>query len=99
MFQFSLIAAAVCAVAVVVGVPLLRPRPRLPRDPGARAAAVLGVLPGANCGACGSESCFDAASRIASRRVPVTACVTGGLETAVAVARVMRTTAGSGITG
>ena len=33
--------------------------------------AILDVLPGANCGACGNPSCFAAAEAIAARRAPV----------------------------
>jgi len=51
--------------------------------------AILGVLPGANCGACGNPSCFAAAEAIAAGRAPATTCVAGGKETAEAVASIL----------
>jgi Na+-translocating ferredoxin:NAD+ oxidoreductase RNF subunit RnfB len=86
MLQVSFIAAALCAVAVVVGVPMLRPHAHVPRDPGPLAAAVLDALPGGNCGACGNDSCFEAAARVAAGRAPADVCATGGPSTAAAVA-------------
>ena len=50
---------------------------------------VLSVLPGANCGACGSPSCFGAAEAIAGGTLAVTACTAGGQPVADAVADVM----------
>lgn len=90
MLQYLLIAAAVCAVVVVFGVPLLRSRSRAPEPPSPLSVAVLSVLPGANCGACGNASCFDAAVAVARGRAPLAVCSTGGPVTAAAVAAVMR---------
>jgi Na+-translocating ferredoxin:NAD+ oxidoreductase RNF subunit RnfB len=86
---------AVGAAAVVaVAVPLLRPRPRVPIDLGPLAEAVLEVLPGGNCGACGNGSCFETAAAIASGRVSRTVCAAGGPATAAAVASVLRSHSG-----
>lgn len=94
MLQTSLIVATLCAVAVVVGVPLLRPRRHVPRDPGPLASAVLDALPGGNCGACGNGSCFEAASLVAVGRAPADVCATGGPATAAAVAAALRSDSG-----
>jgi len=51
--------------------------------------AILGALPGANCGACGNPSCFAAAEAIAAKRAPVTTCVAGGKSTAEAIAEIL----------
>jgi Na+-translocating ferredoxin:NAD+ oxidoreductase subunit B len=85
---------AVGAAVVVVGVPLLRPRTRTPEDPGPLAQAVLEVLPGGNCGACGNGSCFETASAIAAGRASRAVCAVGGIDTAAAVASVLRSYSG-----
>ena len=54
-----------------------------------RVEAVLAVLPGSNCGACGNPSCFAAAEAIAEGKTEVTACTAGGQPVADAVADVM----------
>ncbi|MDZ4063900.1 MAG: RnfABCDGE type electron transport complex subunit B [Coriobacteriia bacterium] len=54
-----------------------------------RIEAVLAVLPGANCGACGNPSCFGAAEAIVSEILPVTACTAGGQPVADAVAELL----------
>lgn len=51
--------------------------------------AVFSVLPGSNCGACGSPSCFAAAEAIAAGDKPVTTCVAGGKTVADAVSELM----------
>lgn len=51
--------------------------------------AILAVLPGANCGACGNPSCFAAAEAIAAGRAPATTCVAGGKSTAEAIAGIL----------
>jgi len=50
---------------------------------------VLSVLPGSNCGACGSPACFSAAEAIAAGDLTVTACTAGGQTVADAVADVL----------
>jgi electron transport complex protein RnfB len=90
VLRYLLIAVAVCVVVVILGVPLLRSRSRTPEPPSPLSVAVLSVLPGANCGACGNASCFDAAEAVARGRAPSTVCSTGGPVTAAAVAAVLR---------
>jgi Na+-translocating ferredoxin:NAD+ oxidoreductase RNF subunit RnfB len=51
--------------------------------------AILGLLPGANCGACGNPSCFSAAESIAAGRAPADTCLSGGSETAQKIAEVL----------
>ncbi len=54
-----------------------------------RVEAVLDSLPGSNCGACGSPSCFSIAEAIAGGKASVSACVAGGQSATDAVAAVM----------
>lgn len=86
----SFIVAALLAVAAVVVVPMLRPASRAPKAPDPLASAVLEVLPGGNCGACGNDSCFNAAVEVAAGRAPSGVCAAGGPETAAGVERVLR---------
>ena len=58
-----------------------------------RIGQVLGVLPGANCGACGYAGCADYAKAIVEG-APVNTCVPGGAKTAEAAAAVMGVEAG-----
>jgi electron transport complex protein RnfB len=51
--------------------------------------AILNLLPGANCGACGNPSCFAAAESIAAGHSPATTCVAGGKHTAEAIAEIL----------
>jgi Na+-translocating ferredoxin:NAD+ oxidoreductase RNF subunit RnfB len=81
---------ALFIVAIVSAMVAVMRRPRVPRLPDALVSAVLDVLPGGNCGACGNDSCFDAACRIASGELSSAACVTGGTETAKVVSAALR---------
>lgn len=60
---------------------------RVDEDP--RIAAVLKVLPAANCGGCGFAGCADFARAVVEKRAPVDGCTVGGLKTAQAVAAVL----------
>jgi Na+-translocating ferredoxin:NAD+ oxidoreductase RNF subunit RnfB len=51
--------------------------------------AILNLLPGANCGACGNPSCFAAAESIAAGHSPATTCVAGGKSTAEGIAEIL----------
>ena len=51
--------------------------------------AITDCLPGANCGGCGQAGCAAAAEAIAANRIPVNACVVGGMDTAMAVGEIM----------
>ncbi|MBN2848127.1 MAG: 4Fe-4S binding protein [Coriobacteriia bacterium] len=55
----------------------------------ARVEAVLDVLPGSNCGACGNPSCFAAAEKIVAGEIETTACVAGGQTVADEIAGIM----------
>lgn len=54
-----------------------------------RIAPVMAVLPGTNCGACGSAGCRDFAEKLIKGEVLVSGCVAGGAEVASALAKVM----------
>jgi electron transport complex protein RnfB len=56
-----------------------------------RVSAIIAVLPGANCGACGAGGCHDFAERVAKGELAVSGCVVGGAETAKKVAEIMGT--------
>ena len=58
-----------------------------------RVGEVLGVLPGANCGACGYAGCADYAKAIVEG-APVNKCVPGGAKCAAAAAAIMGVEAG-----
>lgn len=47
------------------------------------------ILPGVNCGACGSASCQVFAERVLTKEVPVNACVPGGADVAEQLAGVL----------
>ncbi len=44
--------------------------------------AIIGILPGANCGACGYAGCADFAERVVNENAPVTGCPVGGFDVA-----------------
>lgn len=54
-----------------------------------RIAEVEGVLAGANCGGCGYAGCSAAAGAIVSGKAKPSACIVGGMESAVNVAKIM----------
>lgn len=54
-----------------------------------RIAEVEGVLAGANCGGCGFAGCSAAAGAIVYGKATPSACIVGGMESAVNVARIM----------
>lgn len=56
--------------------------------------AIRGVLPGANCGACGYPGCDGCANAIAQGNAPANACVVGGKSVAEKVANIMGVEAG-----
>ena len=51
--------------------------------------AILGVLPGNNCGGCGYPGCDGLAAAIAAGKAPVNGCPVGGNEVAKAIAAIM----------
>lgn len=54
-----------------------------------RADAIIEVLPGANCGACGFPGCAGLAAAVVGNKAPVNACPVGGEKVAAMVARIM----------
>lgn len=56
--------------------------------------SILGVLPGANCGACGFPGCEGLANAIASGKAPVNQCPIGGNPVAQKIAQIMGSEAG-----
>lgn len=54
-----------------------------------RIAEVEGVLAGANCGGCGFAGCSAAAGAIVYGKATPSACIVGGMESAINVARIM----------
>jgi len=65
---------ALCFIGLVSAVLLATAAQKFHVDVDPRVQAVLDVLPGANCGACGNPSCFSAAEAIAEGRAPITTC-------------------------
>lgn len=80
---------AILFVGGALGAVLLAPQGRGPEHVDPCVAAVLSVLPGGNCGACGNDSCFTAAAAIVAGEAPPSVCVTGGEQTAAAVDAVL----------
>ena len=60
---------------------------KLEEDP--RLAAIMAILPGTNCGACGSAGCHNFAERLVKGEVQVSGCVAGGADVAVKLSGVM----------
>jgi len=60
---------------------------KLEEDP--RLQAIIKILPGTNCGACGSASCHNFAERLIKGEVQVSGCVAGGAEVAEKLAKFM----------
>ncbi len=56
--------------------------------------AVLGILPGNNCGGCGYPGCSGLAAAIAKGEAPVNACPVGGESVGKKVAAIMGVEAG-----
>jgi RnfABCDGE-type electron transport complex B subunit len=60
---------------------------KLEGDP--RLAALVAILPGTNCGACGSAGCHNFAERLIKGEVQVSGCVAGGADVAKKLAEAM----------
>jgi RnfABCDGE-type electron transport complex B subunit len=60
---------------------------KIEEDP--RVATILAILPGANCGACGTGGCHDFADRVAKGEIAVSGCTVGGAEVARKIAEIM----------
>ena len=59
--------------------------------------AVLGVLPGNNCGGCGYPGCSGLAAAIAAGEAPVNACPVGGAPVAAKIGEIMGVSAGASV--
>jgi len=62
---------------------------KIEEDP--RVTAIIAILPGANCGACGAGGCRDFGEKVAKGQIVVSGCVVGGAEVAKKVAAIMGT--------
>ena len=62
-----------------------------------REEAVLGALPGNNCGGCGYAGCSGLAAAIAKGEAPVNACPVGGESTGARIAEIMGVEAQAGV--
>ena len=60
---------------------------KLEEDP--RLGAIIAVLPGTNCGACGSAGCHNFAEKLIRGEVQVSGCVSGGQAVADGLAKIM----------
>ena len=62
---------------------------KIEEDP--RIAAIMTILPGANCGACGAAGCRDFAEKLIKGEAAVSGCTVGGAEVAKKIAQIMGT--------
>lgn len=62
-----------------------------------RQEAIMGVLPGANCGGCGFPGCNGYAAAVVAGKAPVNACAAGGAAVATQVAEIMGVSAGESV--
>ena len=83
----GLLAGVVLAVASIVMA--------VPKDE--KAEALEGVLPGANCGACGYSGCSGYAAAVVKGEAPVNACAAGGEAVASQIAEIMGVSAGASV--
>ena len=81
----GLLAGIILAVASIVMA--------VPKDE--KAEAILEVLPGANCGACGFSGCAGYAAALAKGEAKVGLCSPGGADCATAIAAILGTEAGA----
>ncbi|MFA6169356.1 MAG: RnfABCDGE type electron transport complex subunit B [Candidatus Margulisiibacteriota bacterium] len=51
--------------------------------------AILAILPGANCGACGAAGCHNFAEKVVNGEIAVSGCVVGGKDVAEKVGAIM----------
>ena len=62
-----------------------------------REEAILGVLPGNNCGGCGYAGCSGLAAAIVKGEAPVGQCPVGGDPSAAKIGEIMGVSAGAGV--
>ncbi|MBU0630642.1 MAG: RnfABCDGE type electron transport complex subunit B [Candidatus Margulisbacteria bacterium] len=51
--------------------------------------AIIAILPGANCGACGAAGCHNFAERVAKGEIAISGCVVGGKEVVEKIGAIM----------
>ncbi len=81
--------AALAVMGVLVGIMLAVAARRFKVEADPKVERIFGILPGANCGACGAPSCFAMAERMVAGEAEPTACTAGGSEVANACAMVL----------
>lgn len=91
----SVVSLSVMGFAFAAGLAIASKKFAVEVDP--KEEAILGVLPGANCGGCGFPGCGGLAAAIASGKAPVNGCPVGGAAVAEKVAVIMGVTAESGV--
>lgn len=95
----GIISATLCVaiVGLLIGVFLGVAGEKFKVEVDPREEAVLGVLPGNNCGGCGFAGCSGLAAAIAKGEAPVNGCPVGGEPVAKQVAAIMGQEAGESI--
>ena len=81
----------VTAIGLVAGIGLAIASAVMAVPKDEKAEAVLEVLPGANCGACGYSGCSGYAAALAKGEAKAGLCSPGGAEVAAAIAKVLGT--------
>lgn len=87
MFLYSIIALGGLGLLFGVGLAVASKKFAVEVDP--KIEQIIEVLPGANCGACGSPGCAAYADAVASGAVAANKCTPGGAEVAEKVAQIM----------
>ena len=77
------------SMGLVVGVVLLAAASKFKVQVDPIVENVIEVLPGANCGACGSAGCPDFAEKVVQGDVPVSGCPFGGQEVAQSIGQIL----------
>lgn len=96
--QAIIIAAAVVAIiGIVVGIVLGIAGEKFKVEVDPNEEAVLGVLPGNNCGGCGYPGCSGLAAAIAKGEAPIDACPVGGAAVAGKIGEIMGVDAGEAV--
>ncbi len=91
ILSVSIVAGAGILIGLILGIASRR----LHVDVDEREVAVLGALPGNNCGGCGFPGCSGLAAAIAKGEAPVGQCPVGGEPVARVIAGIMGVEAGS----
>lgn len=81
--------ASLAGIGLVIGAVLAYAAKIFAVEVDPRTEAITGVLPSANCGACGFAGCAALAGAIVSGEAPVNGCVVGGAPVAAKIADIM----------